>query len=395
MVGQADAYVCLAGHVSLRRLERPCLYDRRADELYELSEEAWAALANCRGQISLAQAGLDPDFQAYCLDEGLLELHAAPAPRPLPTGPGPAPSLRYLELQITWRCNLACAHCYLGPARGVDLPVAAIAAILREFEAMNGLRVLISGGEPLMHPRWPQVNALLAALPLRRVLLTNGLKLDEAALAELNCDEVQISLDGLLPGHEALRGPGSFAPAVAAARRVRAAGLDLSIASMVHPANLAEFEGLEALVHALGAREWGVDAPCAAGRLHGDSGLTVTPAQAAAAMACAFGGAYHGSGQGPQGQAMACGLHLMTVAADGRAAQCGFYLDDPLGRAEEGLWTCWQRRRPLELKAVAGCRDCAAGPDCGGGCRFRAPAADRPDPVMCAAWGQTPTLEEE
>jgi MoaA/NifB/PqqE/SkfB family radical SAM enzyme len=41
------------------------------------------------------------------------------------------PSLRYLELQVTWRCNLACAHCYLGPARGVDLPVPLIAALAR------------------------------------------------------------------------------------------------------------------------------------------------------------------------------------------------------------------------------------------------------------------------
>ncbi|MFH1060350.1 MAG: radical SAM protein [Pseudomonadota bacterium] len=394
MTGPADAYVALAGHVSLRRLEEPCLYDRRADELYELSQEAWEALANCRGQITLAQAGLDPEFQAYCLEEGLLELSPAPAPRPLPIGPGPLPSLRYLELQVTWRCNLACAHCYLGPAQGVDLPVAAIAAALREFEAMNGLRLLISGGEPLMHPQWPQVNALLAALPVRRVLLSNGLLLDEASLAALNCEEVQISLDGLMPGHEALRGPGSFAKAVAAARRVRAAGLDLSIASMVHSANLDQFEGLAGLVAELGAREWGIDAPCAAGRLGGNPALAVTPQAAAAAMALAIGGAYLGSVRGPQGQAMACGLHLMTVAADGRAAQCGFFLDDPLGRAEEGLWTCWQRRRPLELKAVAGCRDCAAGPDCGGGCRFRAPAPDRPDPVMCALWEQEPQISE-
>ncbi len=391
----ANQYLRLADHVCLRRLEEPCLYDRRADELYELSPEAWEALANCRGQISLAQAGLDPEFQEYCLAEGLLELSPEPRPRPLPLGPGPSPSLRYLELQVTWRCNLACAHCYLGPARGVDLPVPAIAAVLREFEALNGLRLLISGGEPLLHPHWPQINALLAALPVRRVLLSNGLLLDQERLAELHCDEVQISLDGLQAGHEALRGPGSFARAVEAARRVRAAGLDLSLATMVHAANLEEFDGLAELVSELGAREWGIDAPCPAGRLGANPALAVSPAQAAGCMAHAFGGAYHGSGQGPQGQAMACGLHLCTVAADGRVAQCGFYLDDALGRLEEGLWTCWQRRTPRELAAVAGCRSCPAAADCGGGCRFRAPAPDRPDPVMCALMEQTPDLEDQ
>lgn len=383
-------YVSLADHVCLRLLETPCLYDRRSDDLYQLNDEGFTALKLCRGHLTLEQVGLEPEFQEFCLAEGLLILHDAPRPRPLAIGPGPSPSLRYLELQITWRCNLACRHCYLGPARGVDLPVPRVAALLREFEAMNGLRVLISGGDPLMHPAWGQINALLGAAGLRRVLLCNGLMLDQERLAGLNCDEVQISLDGLAAGHEMLRGAGSFAPAVEAARRVRAAGLELSVATMVHAGNLEQFADMASLVQDLGAREWGIDAPCLAGRLGQHPELAVTPQEAAQAMAHAFGGSYHGSGAGPEGQAMACGLHLATVAADGAVAQCGFYLDNPLGQAEEGLWTCWQRRRPLELARVQGCRDCQAALDCGGGCRFRAPAADRPDPVLCALMGADP-----
>jgi radical SAM protein with 4Fe4S-binding SPASM domain len=269
----------------------------------------------------------------------------------------------------------------------VDLPVPLIAALAREFEAMGGLRLLLSGGEPLLHPQWEQVNAALLALPVRRVLLSNGLLLTDQVLKGLAMDEVQISLDGLAAGHEALRGPGSFAKAVAAARRVAAAGLDLSIATMVHPGNLGEMAGLNELVESLGAREWGIDAPCVAGRLGDNPALAVTPEQASQAMAHAFGGSYHGSGVDETGRPMACGLHLATVAADGRIAQCGFYLDQPLGRAEEGLWTCWARRRPTALSEIQGCATCEAGVDCGGGCRFRAPAPDKPDPVMCAAMG--------
>jgi radical SAM protein with 4Fe4S-binding SPASM domain len=385
-----DKFVSLAGHVCLRLLETPCLYDRRQDDLYELNNEGLEALKLCRGHLRLAQVALEPEFQEFCLAEGLLVLHDEPRPRPLVLGPGPLPSLRYLELQITWRCNLACRHCYLGAARGVDLPVARVAALLKEFEDLNGLRVLISGGEPLMHPAWEQINALLSAAGVRRVLLSNGLLLDDQRLAGLNCDEVQISLDGMPAGHELLRGPGSFAGALEAARRVRGAGLDLSIANQVHAGNLGQFAEMAALVEELGAREWGIDAPCLAGRLSQHPDLAVSPEQAAKAMAHAFGGSYHGSGVGQEGQAMACGLHLATVAADGRVAQCGFYLDQPLGRAEEGLWTCWDRREPGELASVQGCRDCPAALDCGGGCRFRAASPDRPDPVMCAAMEQPP-----
>lgn len=383
-----DIFVRLADHVCLRLLEEPYLYDCRTDDLYELNLKALRALQLCQGDRRLSQVGLEPEFLSFCLDEGLLTLSLESQPRPVRLGVAPLPSLRYLELQITWRCNLSCRHCYLGTAREVDLPLPMIAAALRELEAIGGLRVMLSGGEPLMHPQWDRVNAMLHALSLRRVLLTNGLLLDDQRLAELAVEEVQISLDGLRPGHEALRGPGSFAPALAAARRVREAGLDLSIATMAHARNLQEMEGLAQLVADLGAREWGIDAPVIHGRLLRHSNLAVTPAQAAQAMAHAFGGSYHGAGTDPQGNPMACGLHLCTVAPDATVAQCGFYLDHPLGHLPEGLWTCWQRRQPAPLAAIPACASCASAPDCGGGCRRRAPGPDQPDPVMCAAMGR-------
>lgn len=375
-------YIRLAGHVSLRLLEEPCLYDRHADELYELNQEAMEGLKRCHGGLTLEQAELESEFAQFCLEEGILELSDQPRPHPLPLCQGPVPSLRYLEAQITWRCNLACNHCYLGKAQSVDMEVGAFAALVREFEAMGGLRLLISGGEPLMHPRWDEINAVLAGLPVRRVLLSNGLLLDGKRLARLNCDEVQISLDGLEAGHESVRGPGSFALAVDAARRVVDAGLKLSIATMAHARNLEEMPSLADLVQELGAEEWGVDAPCLAGRLAETPDLAITPQQAAKAMEHAFGGAYHGGSGG-----MACGLHLCTVAADGKVAQCGFYFDSALGNMAQGLWTCWARRKALKLSQVPACLACEAAGDCGGGCRFRAPAQDQPDPVMCALYG--------
>lgn len=383
------SYPRLAGHVLLRRLEGPRAYDRLADELYELDPTGFAALSLCDGGRTLAEVGLDPEFLETCLDEGLLELLAAPDPRAISAPTAPLPSLRYLELQVTWRCNLSCAHCYLGRPRAVDLPLDQIRAALTEFDQMGGLRVLISGGEPLMHPRWAEVNQLLADTPQRRVLLSNGLRLDERTLAELAVDEVQISLDGLKKGHEALRGPGSYDAALAAAQRVRRAGLDLSVATMAHGANLDELEGLARVVQGLGAMEWGIDAPCPAGNLMAAPELMITPAQGAKAMSLGFGGAYHG-GRGE----MACGLHLCTVGADGQVAQCGFYLDQPLGHISRGLAAAWLRRTPLRLEELAICNQCPAGTECGGGCRFRAPGRYEPDPVMCALYGVEPKSKE-
>ena len=378
-----DKFIKLADHVGLRLLETPCLYDRRADELYELNDDGLEGLKRCNGAMTVAQAALEPEFLQDCLDEGLLVLFDQPRPQTISLSQSPVPSLRYLEVQVTWRCNLACRHCYLGKARAVDMAPDDFRAVVEEFEAMGGLRLMISGGEPLAHPQWPEINAVLDGLPVRRVLLSNGGLLTPEIMGQLNFDEVQISIDGLQKGHDMLRGKGSFERAVAAARLVRTSGLDLSVATMAHSGNLGEMDGLEELVRSLEALEWGIDAPVISGRLSDNPELAVTPVQAAQAMTRAYGGAFHGGSGG-----MACGLHLCTVAADGKVAQCGFYFDDPLGSASEGLRACWQRREPLALADIAGCRDCDVADDCGGGCRFR--AADRlsPDPVMCAAMGK-------
>ena len=384
--GYADSYCSLADHVSLKLLEKPSLYNRDKDDLFNLDAGGLAALLRCDGSRTVAGAGLTPDFLNTCVEEGLLELQDRPFLKvPALFGPSPTPSLRYLEVQLTWRCNLACAHCYLGEARAVDLPLSLFASVIREFEHMGGLKLMVSGGEPTLHPAWEEVNALLAGINLRRVLLTNGVNLGKIPLEWLNFDEVQISLDGMEQGHDLLRGKGSFIKALGGARRVAASPLALSIATQVHGGNLGEFEALEALARDLGAREWGIDAPCVAGRLTGDSPLSVSAEAAGKAMGHAFGGSYHGGGEG-----MACGLHLATVGANGLVAQCGFYFDDPLGRSEEGLAACWARRRPVPLSDLPSCARCEAASDCGGGCRVRAGGGGLPDKVMCAAMGVEP-----
>jgi radical SAM protein with 4Fe4S-binding SPASM domain len=254
--------------------------------------------------------------------------------------------------------------------------------LCHQFDAMGGLRLLVSGGEPLAHPQWEELNAVLAEAPFRRVLLSNGQTLDEETTASLSVDAVQLSIDGLKKGHEAVRGSGTFDKVLQAATNVLNSGLDLSIATMAHAMNLEEFEQMATFVQELGATEWSIDAPCVAGRLEEHLSLQITPQQAAKAMRCGFGGAYHGGNKD-----MACGLHLATVGADGLIAQCGFYFDNPLGTVGEGLESVWARREALTLDSVEGCRSCKVAEVCGGGCRYRAESLTVPDAVMCELHG--------
>ena len=110
------------------------------------------------------------------------------------------PSLRYLELQITDRCNLRCRHCYIGENVPKELSVRQITEILKEFEEMQGLRLMITGGEPLLHSSFDALNDVLPDFLIRKVLFTNGLLLNKDLLRRLNVDEIQISIDGLEKG---------------------------------------------------------------------------------------------------------------------------------------------------------------------------------------------------
>lgn len=365
-----------------KRLEAPSLYDSRTDDLYELDDAGFALLRRCDGSRTLKELAPDPDFLATCLGDGLLELAEAPVPRRLPPdAPAPRPSLRYLELQLTRRCNLACRHCCLGPAESADLPLDGALSALAQLEEAQGLRALLTGGEPLLYPWFWDLDERLPDLALRLVLLTNGTLLTPPVARRLHVHEVQVSLDGLEDAHDRLRGPGTYRRARAALEALAEAGVPASVATMVHRANLGDFDALARELEDLGVREWGIDVPCAAGNWSASPEGAVSPEEAAPCLAHAFGGSYHGGGS-----RSGCGEHLAAVTPDGTVLRCGFFPNEPLGSVAEGLRAAWGRRRPWDLGGSR-CAACEAFDECGGGCRYRAGAAAAPDPFLCAAYG--------
>lgn len=364
----------------LKWLERPSIYQLARDELYELDEESFRFLSSCAGRDGCDSK--DGAFVDYCLDERLLTRDRIDIRRP-PLRQSPDPSLRYLELQITSRCNLRCGHCYLGDEAPQELNPSRIRRVLQEFEEMQGLRVLISGGEPLLHGRFDEINESLPDRLLRKVLFTNGTGLSRDHLRRLKVHEIQVSVDGMQKAHDALRGPGTWEKALGALRSAVDAGFEISVSTMVTSLNIQDFDAMEQLFRSLGAREWAVDAPCVAGRMAGNLGLAVSPEVGGRCLGYGYGGGMHATGPG-----YACGLHLMAVLADGRAAKCTFYGDRPVGTIDEGLRTCWQRVRPVRLEHL----DCSCEfrEACRGGCRYRAETIDAPrgrDLYRCALYG--------
>jgi radical SAM protein with 4Fe4S-binding SPASM domain len=377
-----ETYGLLGPHCVLKHLEQPYLYDITADDLYELDQKGFQFLKACHGGQPLSDLSLDKDFMETCFAEGLLTLSPEPDHRRFILRPSPVPSLRYLELQLTSRCNLKCKHCYLGEPASVDLPLSAVLSLLEEFEEMQGLRVLFSGGEPLLYPHFSALNDALPRYTIRKVLLTNGTLIRKENYSDWrHFDEIQFSIDGLEKAHEIIRGKGTFQQTVRGMEAAQEKGMPISVATMVHRHNLDDFEALSKWLHELKVVEWNIDVPCSAGRLRENEEIQVDPENGARFLEYATGGSYHG-GDEP----FACGYHLCAVTPDGKVLKCGFFDGNPLGSLKEGLEASWKRAHHVPIENLE-CASCQYVLDCKGGCRFRASSPLGKDLVMCAVYG--------
>jgi len=377
-------YLRLADKVNLKRLEKPCLYHAGTDELYELTEEAFDLLLLCDGTRTASRLSLPGELFSYCLEEGLLEETASPRPRKLEVGTNSLPSLRYLVLEVTSRCNLRCLHCYLGDAGKEDLDLGAALSVLEEFGSMGGLRLAVSGGEPLLYPFFHQLNRALEGKPYRRVLITNGTLMGELRPSTLNFEEVQFSLDGLEEGHDFLRGAGTFRRTLAAMRDAAAAGLQVSAATVIHRRNLDELPRLGELLREMGAWSWTLEYPVPEGRLRENPGLLPELEEAAGLLELGWGEGMH------EGVAQyACGPHLATVLPSGMLVKCDYYPQVSGGEVGEGLRRAWKALPKMGQEGI--CQGCELLPECGGGCRYRAEllrGKGGPDPVACLRRGK-------
>lgn len=359
----------LASNAVLKWLETPSVYNIQTDELYELDDNSFHFLHQCMAEGGCE--GSDRAFVDYCEREGILSRQRGCLQRPALIK-APEPSLRYLELQITRNCNLRCRHCYIGDEirekaknEKSELSSELIRTVLQEFQEMQGLRVLISGGEPLVYSHFQEMNRMLPEFFVRKVLITNGLLLTADLLSGLNVQEIQVSIDGLEAAHDALRGEGTFRLAMAGIREALDAGFHVSVSTMVHQKNLEDFDGMERLLRELGVKEWTVDVPCITGRLKHNPEFQISPEVGGKYLRYGFGGGIHTSSPG-----FACGTHLMAVTADGKTAKCTFFAEFAAGRIQEGLRESWQKIEPVRLDTLS-C-DCDYVNECRGGCRYRA-----------------------
>lgn len=160
------------------------------------------------------------------------------------------PELR-IHLEITDRCNLACAHCFKC-AESHDLPLGLVERVLVEAARLGVRSATFGGGEPTLHTGLPRMLHHAIGLGMRVGLVTNGRDFPRVAqwLAELpRGDEglaaVSFSLDGPdAATHDAVRAPGVFAGVREALALCRGLGIATTTKTVVQRANLTRLEAI-------------------------------------------------------------------------------------------------------------------------------------------------------
>ncbi len=166
-------------------------------------------------------------------------------------------SLPLLTLYLTERCNSRCVSCDYWRHGSADISTASVTRLLPDLARLGTRLILISGGEPLIHPQWVQIAQLLKDHGLDLWLLTSGLSLAKhAARAATLFESVTVSLDGSDPAmYAAIRGLDAFDKVCEGIRAAADAGLRVGVRVTVQRRNYRHLADFVELAHQHGAAQ--------------------------------------------------------------------------------------------------------------------------------------------
>lgn len=184
-------------------------------------------------------------------------------PPALPEG---VPPLVSFYLYLTSGCNLHCRHCWIVPSfvggkadPGECLDVALLRRAVEEAKPLGLCSAKLTGGEPLLHPRFVEIVDMLTEAGLALHMETNGTLID-AELArylkeKTSLNFISVSIDGPDAAvHDSFRGvPGSFDAAVRGFRHLVEAGYRPQWIMSLHRGNVRHVEAVAEMAVRLGA----------------------------------------------------------------------------------------------------------------------------------------------
>jgi radical SAM protein with 4Fe4S-binding SPASM domain len=163
------------------------------------------------------------------------------------------------QLDLTYRCNEQCVHCYLDHDDHGEMTTVEIKHLLKEMAEAGVFILTLSGGEIFMRKDFFEILEYARSLTFCIKLKTNAVLIREAQAArlrDLGVESIQISIYSHRPEvHDAItKIPGSLRRSINAIRFLRAQGLKVVVANVLMTQNMQDYHGVRALAEEIDAR---------------------------------------------------------------------------------------------------------------------------------------------
>jgi heme d1 biosynthesis radical SAM protein NirJ len=180
---------------------------------------------------------------------------ASPEP-PAPLGPPRTPPGPVVIWNLIRRCNLTCKHCYSVSADRDfpnELSLDEVEDVMDDLKRYGVPVLILSGGEPLMHPHIFDISRRAKRMGFYVGLSTNGTRIDPGnigEIADVGYDYVGISIDGMRETHDRFRRlDGAFDLALRGVRLCREADIKVGLRFTLTEDNAAELPELLRLMN--------------------------------------------------------------------------------------------------------------------------------------------------
>ena len=161
------------------------------------------------------------------------------------------------QLDLTYRCNERCVHCYLDHHDHGEMTTAEIKHLLKEMAEAGVFILTLSGGEIFLRKDFFEILEYARELMFCVKLKTNAVLIREREaqrIRELGVESIQISIYSHRPEvHDAITLiPGSLKRSLDAIRFLKSQGLKVLIANVLMTQNRQDYPGVRALAAELG-----------------------------------------------------------------------------------------------------------------------------------------------
>jgi radical SAM protein with 4Fe4S-binding SPASM domain len=168
------------------------------------------------------------------------------------------------SIDLTYRCNLRCVHCYIGDLRNDlnkdrEMETGKILSVIDEAVEAGCLYLLITGGEPLIRDDFSKIYSHARKCGLIVTVFTNGTLISDNVLElfqELPPNLVEISLYGAseVTYEKITRVSGSYERCMQGIERLLECGIKVGLKTILMTLNRNELSKMEKIANTMGVR---------------------------------------------------------------------------------------------------------------------------------------------